>query len=437
VSDRWSLGHENLSIVCSKPNESSRFTRMTGTREARYPDPVVGGGGQRLLLTRAWVWYRTIGAERKSHESGSRRTHEWRRLRSTLSVLLVVGGFASRGLADPLAEITVRWEAPEECPDRVALDTELHRDLEGSQAPSVRLMVRAHVSQLHSDTWRVAIVAESNDGRSERSITAHSCQALLDATSLIVAMLIDPETAATHARPIDATTETGAVSPAATSSKGAAQPEASNEPRNPPSSETKKQNQAIISKGQVLPIQNPSRMRASGFVGAWAAIDSGSLPSVTEAFGGSLGLVYGPWRGETSFVDWLPKSQSSNQADYRQATGEFTKIAGRARLCLMALAAGRLGLGPCAGVELARLSGKANEYLTGEPPPHSWFMSADVGAIGLIKLADVLAVRLDLDVLISLKRTEFSYSYQDQPRSLFRPAQVATRGSAGIELYFR
>ena len=398
---------------------------------------MVGSEGQRLLLTRAWVWYRTIGEERKSHESGSRRAHEWCRLRGTLSALLVVGGFASHTLADPLALVTVRWEAPEECPDRVALDKELRRDLEGSQAPSMRLMVRAHVSQLHSDTWRVALVAESADGRSERSIAAHSCQALLDATSLIVAMLIDPETAATHARSIDATTETGAVSPVATSSKAATQPEASNEPRNPPSSETKRQNQAIISKGQVLPIRSPSRMRASGFVGAWVAIDSGSLPSVTEAFGGSLGLVYGPWRGETSFVDWLPKSQSSNQADYPQATGEFTKIAGRARLCLMALAAGRLGLGPCAGVELARLSGKGNAYLTGPPPRPDWVTSADVGAIGLIKLADVLAVRLDLDVLVPLKRTEFTYEYQQQVRSLFRPAQVATRGSAGIELYFR
>ena len=319
---------------------------------------------------------------------------------------MFVGSLASPAVANPLDQVTVRWQAPDDCPDRVALDKELHRELEGSQAPSVRLMVRANVEQLQSDTWRVSILAESNDGKSERTITAHSCQALIDATSLIIAMLIDPETAAAHARPIDAKSETTALPDALVTTPNASTPlpVAANARRDSIPSETKNKNRVMITHGSVLPTPSGSRMRASGFVGAWAALDSGSLPSVTEAFGGSLGLLYGPWRGETSFGAWLSKHQRSNQSDYPSASGEFGKIAGRARACLTVLAVGRFAVGPCAGVELSQLSGKASAALTGATPQYRQIAAAEGAALATLRLGDVLAVRLDLDVLLPLKR---------------------------------
>jgi len=360
------------------------------------------------------------------------------RLRSTLCALVFAGSLALPAVANPLDQVTVRWEAPADCPDRVALDQELRRDLEGSQAPSVRLMVFANVAQLQSATWQVSILAESNDGKSERTITAHSCQSLIDATSLIIAMLIDPETAAAHARPNDARSETTALPDAlvATSNASSPPPVASNARRDSIPSESKNKNRVVITHGSVLPMPSASRMRALGFVGAWAALDSGSLPSVTEAFGGSLGLLYGPWRGETSFGAWLPKNRRSNQSDYPLASGEFGKVAGRARACLAALAVGRFAVGPCAGVELSRLSGKASAALTGATPPYRLVAAADAAALATLRLGDVLAVRLDLDVLIPLKRPTFGYEYQNTDQSLFRPDPVALRAATGIELYF-
>src|SRR5512145_2663542 len=44
----------------------------------------------------------------------------------------------------------------------------------------------------------------SSRGTSERRLEARSCGALVDATSLIVAMTIDPDTAVTNARALDA-----------------------------------------------------------------------------------------------------------------------------------------------------------------------------------------------------------------------------------------
>ena len=385
--------------------------------------------------------YRVNGAERESHETGSARTCAPRQLCSVASALLLITTWSTHVFADPLAQVTVRWEAPEECPDRVALDKELRRDLEGSQAPSLRLVVRAHVERLKAETWRVSIATESNDGKSDRAITAHSCQALLDATSLIVAMLIDPETAATHARPIEGTTTAVPGAPVADASEPAAPantspppapPLASTPVRNPLPSEAQNQNQPMNHSGLRNSTRTVSRMRAYGLLGAWAAIDDGSLPSVTEAFGGSLGLLYGPWRGETTFGGWLSRNHRDPQSSYN---GDFSKIAGSARVCLAALTAARFSLGPCAGAELARVSGIGNAPLTRtQRPPVA---SAQAAALGTVAITEALAVRLDLDVSFPLKRPTFGFTYQQVDRTLFRPDWAALLVSAGIEWRFR
>src|SRR5664280_893816 len=244
-----------------------------------------------------------------------------RRCRALLGACVFSTCWATSGVADPLAQVTIQWEVPADCPSRAALDKELHRDLEGSQTPGEHLAVRASVQQLGTDTWRVLIRTENGAGQSERTITAHSCTALVDATSLIIAMIIDPETAATHARAIEARSEPPTVtnSGAANSTLSAAPssssapppaPAVSNSQRNPSTSETKDQNPNTAPIG---PPQSPAlaaRPRPSGLIAAWAAADYGSLPSVTQALGGSLGLLYGPWRGEASFGWWQPQSKT-------------------------------------------------------------------------------------------------------------------------------
>ena len=67
--------------------------------------------------------------------------------------------------------------------------------------------MKASVERTETDSWRVRIRTHSAEGNSDRGLVAHSCSALADATILIVAMLIDPETAATRARSLDAVSE--------------------------------------------------------------------------------------------------------------------------------------------------------------------------------------------------------------------------------------
>jgi len=363
---------------------------------------------------------------------------------SLIAVLALSASFTNRGLSDPLSEVTVRWEAPPDCPDRVALDQELRRDLEGSQAPSIRVRVDASVARLGPETWRVSIRTESSGGQSERAITAHSCSALVDATSLIIAMLIDPETAAIHARPIEGTSES-AVSPIANPANSAppsnsntppAPPTASNLQRDPVTSETKNKNSNI---GFVGPAPT-EHWPTSGLIAVWVGGDVGSLPSFTEVLGGSLGLLYGPWRGEVSFGYWFPKSKASLGPSNPTAAGDFRKLAGSAELCLTIWAPSRFALSPCAGFELASLSGVGRGSLIETHTERRPTASAESGFLGILRLTDALALRLNLDVLLPLNRPEFGYyvqGNQGEPSTIFRPALIAARARLGVELHFR
>ncbi|HEY5960692.1 MAG TPA: hypothetical protein VIV60_29260, partial [Polyangiaceae bacterium] len=102
-----------------------------------------------------------------------------------------------------MEQLALQWDAPLECPGRSALIDELRRDLVGSQVPSVRLAVVAHVEHPRPDAWQVTILTDTADGISDRVVTSPTCSALLAATSLIVSMIIDPETASHNASSIE------------------------------------------------------------------------------------------------------------------------------------------------------------------------------------------------------------------------------------------
>jgi hypothetical protein len=176
---------------------------------------------------------------------------------------------------------------------------------------------------------------------------------------------------------------------------------------------------------------------SAGLISAWAAIDRGSLPAATEVIGGSLGLMYGPWRAEAAFNWWKPQNRIYGQPPNPQAGGDFGKLAGGASFCFAAWAPRRFTASPCATLELARLSGIGNSYLS--PQQSSWLLSASAGPtlLGILNLTDALAVRFDLDVLFPLNRPSFGFYSGGAPLVVFQPDLVALRAGAGVEVHFR
>ncbi|AKF11562.1 hypothetical protein DB32_008711 [Sandaracinus amylolyticus] len=88
----------------------------------------------------------------------------------------------------------VRWIAPPGCAGDHALRTGIETLLGRPLAPADRIAVHAEVRQEGADRWVVEL-RSIEDGTVERTLAADGCDALLDATALVLAWRIDPEVA--------------------------------------------------------------------------------------------------------------------------------------------------------------------------------------------------------------------------------------------------
>src|SRR5882757_1389028 len=114
----------------------------------------------------------------------------WRVL-VALGALLVVGMASAAGGA---GHVSLRWAAPDECPD----DVQLVHDVEallgqslldaGEQALVVRAVVRSEAGG-----YSAALHFSSAQGEEERQLEHPSCDKLVQAVALVIALAIDPE----------------------------------------------------------------------------------------------------------------------------------------------------------------------------------------------------------------------------------------------------
>lgn len=342
-------------------------------------------------------------------------------------------------LADPLSQLAIQWEAPPECPSRGALVDELARDLEGSQAPSVRVAAIARVEHSREGAWKVTIVTDSDEGISERIVNSRSCAALLDATSLIVAMMIDPETAATHARTIDreGPTHSTAGSPPSGAIPG---PRLSTPPQLGPQANAPSSNSREAPAARFLPPNTSSETRLRWpFTGALAltsGLDGGSLPGVSGVFRGAAALLYGPLRAEGSFGFWVPKNYVANLADLPGGGGKYGKVAALGRVCAEVWKPSVFTVSPCLGIGIAWFSGSANELVQAHSSATLPVAEPNFGALATLGLSRSLAVRFDLDVAVPLNRPRFGYLRGTDERVLYTAAPVSARAGIGLELKF-
>ena len=359
-----------------------------------------------------------------------------------LGASLAVLGWSMDARADPLSQVAVEWDAPVGCPARSVLIDELRRDLEGTQVQGVQLVVRARVEHPRADAWRVSIATESREGFSERSVSAHTCSALLEATSLIIAMMVDPETAAAHAPTIDETEGLRAEPLAPVASLDSRASPVSGPTGTFPTANTA----TAIAHYEPLgdwrwnPAPKPRSIAGHATTSAAAAlaiaVDYGSLPGVTAAMGGELGIMHGRWRGEANILYFLPKSETASQEENPSAGGEFGRFEGRARLCFNPFELTKFSVGPCVAMGAARLSGQGNDALPRIQEQHKWVPVAGIGVVSTLKLTHAVALRSDWDVSFPLNRPRFGYTYASSEIQVFQPSVVAVRAGLGVEVQF-
>jgi len=371
--------------------------------------------------------------------------------RSGRSLLALVGfactvATATTAVADPLARVTLRWHAPAPCPDTSTLTTQLRLDLQGSQA-SEALDVDATVESFGTDEWLVRIRMTNAAGRSSRSLRARSCQALADATSLIVAMQLDPETAAAHARAIEDLGEPALdATPRVMNELPDAQPlrpatgatnqaiplplRTSNHVR-PIVSETKTTQQKAPFTA-TAPIQPPVHWR--GLASVSLMRDWGSLPLATGLLGGSLGVSRNEWLAEVALSTSLrePLTQSAGRE-----IGSLAVVTGTLRVCRQVWKASSIALQPCAGVHAAWWSSEGNRNLTNQRSDTLTTASAEVGLVGVFSFSEALALIAPWDVVLPLNRPRFGFlEASERQVVVFEPSPVVLRVGLGFRLSF-
>ena len=99
-------------------------------------------------------------------------------------LMLLLGAFAP-----PAAAIDVRWEAPAGCPDREALLARLHARV----GPDAKGPAAVHGTVVASATgYALALELAIAGSSTQRALEAATCEEIVDATALIVAVALDP-----------------------------------------------------------------------------------------------------------------------------------------------------------------------------------------------------------------------------------------------------
>jgi hypothetical protein len=176
------------------------------------------------------------------------------------------------------------------------------------------------------------------------------------------------------------------------------------------------------------------RAPTRGFASEWVMRDWGSLQSATEVFGGSLGLVHGPWLGEASLGVSL-------REDIKQSIGptigSLRLLTGALRACWRAWEHARVAVSPCAGFEWAWWSSEGNSTLANQRDQVVITSAAETRLVGAFAVSDTLSLLLPLDVVLPLRRPSFGYTAgANGPIVVFEPSRIAVRVGAGLRLYF-
>jgi hypothetical protein len=232
------------------------------------------------------------------------------------ALLVTATGFRAHAQASP-GPVELTWSAPAECPPREAVLSEIARVLGPSPEPRAPAIARAQVTRDDPQAqWHATLVVDARNAQTERAFEAESCEAIVSATALIVAVAVDgrlPE----------------AVPPPPRAAGSARRPERALSPPPP--------------QGSSYPAQ------LDWTVGGM--IDSGTLPHA--AAGGELVLGWSQrwaqWRFRLLANGELFGAQ---RAVDRLGNGAYLGLlTGSARGCASALV-GPVELGPCLGAEI-------------------------------------------------------------------------------------
>jgi hypothetical protein len=310
----------------------------------------------------------------------------------------------------PRAAVSLRWTAPDECPDDIqlvhAVESLLGQSLLETREQSLAIWATAQGDSAHGFAAKVSF--SSPQGTEQRFLEHPSCDQLLRALAMVVALAIDPE----RVRAM----EQARAEPAAPSVAAPIAPS--------PASI------ASASAATVRTAEPPAEDRpASALAGARLALHglagSGALPGFGAGMEAALGLRRRAVRVELAMRYWLPREEALNVApsgNLRLALGTLG-----ARACWLPLP-GAWQVAACAGGNVGDLSGSG----VGVQNPHQRhaFYADLAGSLGLSYTRSRLAPEGGFELSGALLRPPFGVVEDGRPVETFRPA------AWGLSMFF-
>lgn len=286
------------------------------------------------------------------------------------------------------SKISLVWNAPEQdCPSPAQVAREA-LELVGRGASRVhKVEAAATVSQSEDGAWKVELVTEIDGHKGTRTIDAPTCRQLADATALIVAIMIDPDT-----------------------KRG---------PRPPPIRDA-----FLAGDTGQKPLAEPAAKAGVGLELGGIA-DAGTLPAsslgVQAAARWHLGLATLEAHGA-----WWPGT-SATLYERPSVGGDFSLVAAGLLGCLSTQT---LGVSACFGPELDHMTGEGKGVTDPGQGSATW-----MGVLGAVR-ADVpitsrLSLALQAGAMVPLQRHEFVI---EGAGVVHRPAPVAARVGLGLVL---
>jgi len=310
---------------------------------------------------------------------------------------LGVPGIPSALRADEGTNFTLAWEAPPECPSRTSVQAEVARLLGGTITIPQGGILEARASVSRGQAWSVAISTRHAGQTGQRTLEASSCPELAKATALILALMIDPDAVAAHAR----------------------DPQVEPPPEPEPITSV-----PPPAKQPSVPLDFLAALHAQGSVGTLPGLDLGA----------GLGLgVSGPrWRIELRGTYGLRRDQVANATTPPGAYGQFNFLAASFAGCFN-LGDAAVAFGPCADAEVGQVSAKGFGSSVGYSAQNTW-LALGAGGYLAIALGPHLAIPVHLDILAPLRRPE--YIIKEVDGRVYQAPSVGGRFQAGIELRF-
>ncbi|MBP7292200.1 MAG: hypothetical protein KBB21_36575 [Nannocystaceae bacterium] len=304
------------------------------------------------------------------------------------------------------AHYTLAWEAPPACPDASSIAAKvgalLDPDAQGEGVVAVRGQVRAT-----SEGFHLALETEFRGRVDRRELTASQCDALAEATSLVIAGAMQPAATATATTPSDASTDEAAHAPG---------------PATTPVSATATASTVTPATADRLP-RRPGTQRPIALVRAAAMLEAGALPGLSGGPHVAIGIAWPRWRLELHGAYLAPRRLTLGDGGARLMAG----VVGLRGCRAVRVRAFELPL--CAGVEAgvvrAVTIGPIERRLRNEPqvgPLVSAGFARRWGRVGLWVAAE--AVGRALGAAFTFAGTE-----------RFRQAPVSARLLAGIEIF--